>query len=133
MGPAQLDSGHSAYLEMILQGGSKGLRPLSPCQLRCKRDGADIVFTWLRRTRIDGDGWEPVEIPLGEATENYHFEIRDGVTVKRAVEVASPSYRYLAADIATDFGVAPSAYDLSVAQISAGYGVGAQTLRTLHV
>jgi hypothetical protein len=55
------------------------------------------------------------------------------VTVKRAVTVASPSYRYLAADIATDFGVAPAAYDLSVAQISAGYGRGAQTLRTLDV
>ena len=133
IGPAQLDSGHSAYLEMILQGQSKGLRPLSPCQLRVKRDGADVVFTWARRTRIDGDGWESVEIPLGEESENYHFEIREGVTVKRAVTVPSPSYRYLAADIATDFGVAPAAYDLSVAQISAGYGLGAQTLRTLDV
>ena len=133
VGPAQLDSGHSAYLELTLQGQSKGLRPLSPCQLRCKRDGADVVFTWVRRTRIDGDGWEPIEIPLGEESESYRLEIRDGVTVKRTVEVASPSYRYLAADIATDFGVAPLVYDLSVAQISAGFGLGAQTLRTLYV
>ena len=125
VGPAQLDSGHSAYLEMTLQGQSKGLRPLSPCQLRASRDGADVVFSWTRRTRIDGDGWEPVEIPLGEESENYQFEILDGVTVKRAVDVASPSYRYLAADIATDFGAAPSAFDLSVAQISPGYGRGA--------
>jgi hypothetical protein len=133
VGPAQLDSGHSAYLELILQGQSRGSRPLSPCQLRANRDGADVVFTWVRRTRIDGDGWESVEIPLGEESENYHFEIRDGVTVKRAVTVANPSFRYLAADIAADFGVTPAAFDLSVAQISAGFGLGAQTLRTLHV
>ena len=133
IGPAQLDSGHGAYVEMILQGQFKGLRPLSPCQLRVRRDGADVVFNWARRSRIDGDAWEPVEIPLGEESESYHLEIHDGVTVKRAVDVASPSYRYLAADIATDFGAAPTAYDLSVAQISAGFGVGTQTLRTLHV
>ncbi|HEX9597272.1 MAG TPA: phage tail protein, partial [Anaerolineales bacterium] len=33
VGPAQLDSGHNSYLELILQGQAKGLRPLSPCQL----------------------------------------------------------------------------------------------------
>jgi hypothetical protein len=125
MGPAQLDSGHSAYLEMTLQAHSLGLRPLSPCQLRATRDGADVVFTWIRRTRIDGDAWEPVEIPLGAESENYHFEILDGVTLKRAVEVTSPSYRYLAADIAADFGMAPAAFDLSVAQVSASFGRGA--------
>ena len=71
VGPAQLDSGHGSYLELVVQGESKGLRPLSPCQLRGVRDGADVLFTWIRRSRIDGDGWEPVEIPLGEEFENY--------------------------------------------------------------
>jgi hypothetical protein len=125
VGPALLDSGHSSYVELVVQSQSKGLRPLSPCQLRAMRDGGDVVFNWIRRTRIDGDGWEPVEIPLGEESESYQFEIRDGATVKRSVDVTSPSYRYLAADIATDFGVAPSAYDLRVAQVSAGFGRGA--------
>lgn len=125
VGPAQLDSGHSAYLEMTLQAQSKGSRPLSPCQLRGLRDGADVVFTWIRRTRIDGDGWERVEIPLGEEFESYRFEILDGTTVKRAVEVTSPNHRYLAADISADFGMAPSAYDLRVAQLSANFGRGA--------
>ncbi|MBZ0260812.1 MAG: glycoside hydrolase/phage tail family protein [Hyphomicrobiales bacterium] len=125
VGPAQLDSGHSAYLELTLQGQSKALRPLSPCQLRASRDGADVVFTWIRRSRVDGDGWEPVEIPLGEDSENYRLDILDGVTVKRSVDVSNPGYRYLAADIAADFGVAPANYDLRLAQISAGFGVGA--------
>jgi hypothetical protein len=133
IGPAQLDSGHGAYLEMTLQGQSRGLRPLSPCQLRATRDGADVLFTWMRRTRIDGDGWEPVEIPLGEESENYHFEILDGVTVKRAVDVTSPSYRYLAADIAADFAVAPATYDLSVTQVSASFGRGATLAGSLSL
>ena len=47
------------------------------------------------------------------------------LTVKRSVAVTSPSYRYLAADIATDFGAAPSSYELRVAQVSASFGRGA--------
>jgi hypothetical protein len=133
IGPAQLDSGHSAYLEIVFQGEAKALRPLSPCHLRCSRDGGDVVFNWIRRTRIDGDGWEPVEIPLGEVSESYRLDILDGATVKRRVTVTSPSYRYLAADITADFGAAPAAYDLNLAQVSAGYGIGATLSRTLHV
>jgi hypothetical protein len=125
IGPAQLDSGHSAYLEMTLQGQSNGLRPLSPCQLRARRDGADVVFTWVRRSRIDGDAWEPVEIPLGEESESYHLEIMDGAAVKRAVAVTNPSYHYSASVISADFGAEPSAYDLRVAQVSASFGRGA--------
>jgi hypothetical protein len=133
VGPAQLDSGHSAYLDLTLQGQSKALRPLSPCQLRGLRDGADVVFTWVRRSRIDGDGWEPVEIPLGEESESYRLEIMDGAAVRRAVEVTNPSYRYAASDIATDFGMAPSAYDLRVAQVSASFGRGATLAGTVSL
>jgi hypothetical protein len=133
VGPAQLDSGHSSYLELVLQGQAKGLRPLSPCQLRGIRDGGDVVFSWIRRTRIDGDGWELAEIPLGEETESYRFEIMDGANVKHSVTVANPSYRYLAADIATDFGAAPSSYEVRVAQVSASFGRGATLLGTRSV
>ncbi len=133
VGPAQLDSGHSSYLELVLQGQAKGLRPLSPCQLRARRDGADVVFSWIRRTRIDGDGWELAEIPLGEESESYRLEILNGVTVKRSVAVASPSYRYLAADIATDFGATPSSFELRVAQISASFGRGATLVGSVSV
>ncbi len=133
IGPAQLDSGHASYLQMVFQGRAKGLRPLSPCQLRSRRDGGDVLFTWIRRSRIDGDGWESVEIPLGEDSENYRLDILDGAAVKRSVEVTTPFYRYLAADIAADFGAAPSAFDLNVAQLSAAYGAGATLSRTLNV
>ena len=37
-----------------------GLRPLSPVHLQGKRDplSGDWTFIWVRRARIDGDGWE---------------------------------------------------------------------------
>ena len=133
IGPSQLDHGHGSYLELQSQGIAKGLRPLSPAHVKAKRDGADIMFSWLRRTRLDGDGWELSEVPLGEETEAYRFEIYAGAVLKRSVVTTAPTYRYLAADIATDFGGAPSTLDVNVAQISASFGAGAKLVRTLNV
>ena len=132
LGPAQLDHGHSAYLEVVAQGTAKGLRPLSPCQLRATREGGDVVFKWQRRTRLDGDGWELADVPLGETTEAYKFEILDGATVKRSVATSAPTYRYATVDIASDFGSPPSTYNVDVAQVGASYGPGAKLSRILN-
>jgi hypothetical protein len=132
IGPSQVDHGHSSYLEFASLGHSKGLRPLSPCHLRMRRDGADLVLSWIRRGRRDGDAWELAEIPLGEDSEAYHLEILSGATVVRAADVATPTYRYRAADIATDFATLPSTLDVAVAQVSASCGPGTKLLRRLH-
>jgi GTA TIM-barrel-like domain/Putative phage tail protein len=133
MGPAQLDHGHGSYLELQSQGIAKGLRPLSPAHVKASRDGGDIVFTWIRRTRLDGDGWELSEAPLGEESEAYQFEIYAGAVLKRSGVTAAPAYRYLAADIAADFGGMPATLDITIAQISASFGAGAKLVRTLNV
>ncbi len=133
IGPSQLDHGHSSYLEVASHGIAKALRPLSPAHAKAKRDGGDIVFTWVRRTRLDGDAWELSEVPLGEETESYLFKIHAGAVLKRSVTVTAPAYRYLAADIATDFGAMPSSLDVNIAQVSASFGAGATLLRTLNV
>jgi hypothetical protein len=124
-GPAELDHGHSSYLEFSSVGKAKGLRPLSPCQLALKKDGGDLVLNWIRRTRVDGDGWE--------ASEAYRVEIFSGATVMRSVTVNTPTYRYPAADIATDFGSLPASLVVGVAQISATTGPGTKLMRTLNV
>jgi GTA TIM-barrel-like domain/Putative phage tail protein len=131
-GPSQFDSGHASYLEVSAESRGLGLRPLSPAQLRMTRDGDDIVFSWVRRTRIEGDRWELADVPLGEGTEAYVIEIFDGVNVKRSVGITTPVYRYLAADIAADFPTAPTAFTIGVAQLSATFGAGVKTLRTFH-
>ncbi len=133
IGPAAHDYGHPSYVQLTHQGRMIALRPLSPCQLRGLRDGGDVVFTWIRRTRIDGDGWELAEVPLGEDSESYVAEVLDGAMVKRTVQTAVPSFRYAAADIAADFGTSPTAFTLRIAQLSATYGRGANHQRTINV
>ena len=49
-----------------------GLRPYPPAQGRLVRAASgDLRLSWIRRTRIDGDPWEQLEVPLAAATEAY--------------------------------------------------------------
>ena len=132
LGPAQYDLARK-YLSISFQGKMLGLRPLPPCQLRARHDGGDLVFSWIRRTRIDGDSWELSEVPLGEDSEAYVFDIFDGSTLKRSANTLTPSYRYAAADITADFGAPPATLSLSIAQMSATFGRGANLLETINV
>ena len=132
IGPAQYDIGRS-YVTIEHQGKLLGLRPFAPCQLRAFRDGGDVVFTWVRRTRVDGDSWDVTEVPLGESSESYTVDVLDGSDIKRALTVTAPEYRYPAAVIAADFGADPGTFSLRIAQLSATYGRGANLQRTIHV
>ena len=68
IGPAQYDLGRS-YVSIEQRGAMLGLRPLSPCQARAKRQGGDVLFTWIRRTRLGGDSWDVEEVPMAEERE----------------------------------------------------------------
>jgi hypothetical protein len=133
IGSATLDHGHAAYLSLPFQGLRKGLRPLSPVHLKSRRIGADIELRWLRRTRLDGDSWELNDVPLGEASESYQLDIRDGPTLKRRIILASPNYLYSAANMIADFGAPPANFTANIAQISAVSGVGASLERIVYV
>jgi hypothetical protein len=106
-----------------------GLRPLSPVRLQGKRDpvSGDWTFIWVRRTRIDGDGWEAPEVPLGEAAELYQLEILDGLggDVLRSIDLGAPSFLYTAAMQTADFGSPQWNVAIRVTQMSASYGAGA--------
>lgn len=123
IGPAarSYDDPSFVHLEAAFQG--IGLRPYSPCHLTAVGEtGADIDISWLRRTRIDGDSWESVEVPLGEAGENYLLRVMDGAVVLREVAVGDANWTYLAADQLSDGVTAP--FQISVAQISNRFGPG---------
>jgi hypothetical protein len=132
IGPAQYDPARS-YVTISHQCQLLGLRPLSPCQPRAIREAGGVRFSWIRRTRVDGDSWDIAEVPLGEASESYAVEIRDGSTVKRAAAASVPEYFYSDAAIASDFGTDPGAFTLRVAQVSNTFGPGAIMQRTIYV
>ena len=100
-------------------------RPWSPAHLRVKTQGGDAVVTWIRRTRLAGDGWD-AEVPLGEEREVYRVEILDGAAVVRTAETTTPTFTYTAVQRAADFPAGPGgALAVRIAQGSALFGWGA--------
>jgi GTA TIM-barrel-like domain/Putative phage tail protein len=133
VGPSQLDAGSPAYLEIIFSGNLKALRPLPPAHIKLARDASGILFSWVRRTRTDGDSWELNEVPLGETAESYKLDILNGASVVRSVTSTAPNFLYTTANIQADFGTMPASFTLRVAQISAVVGAGTILERTLYV
>ena len=133
IGPTQLDYGSAAYVELSTAGTLKPLRPLAPAQIKLVHDPAGLLITWIRRTRSDGDSWELLEVPLGEASELYQLNVMAAGAVIRSISATTPTYLYATADIVTDFGAVPLSLTLRVAQISAAFGPGAVLERTINV
>ncbi len=84
-GPANRNIGDASYLETTHAFRGLGLRPLSPMHVRGSRSGGDLALSWVRRTRIGGDSWDSVEVPLAEETERYEVDILDGPDVVRTI------------------------------------------------
>lgn len=114
-------------------GQRLGLRPLSPCQLRMARDAGGFSFSWIRRTRLDGDSWEAEDVPLNEEREAYIVDILDGATVKRSTTATSAQFNYSNAAFLADFPSTPAQFSLRIQQLSATYGRGAPLLRIINV
>lgn len=114
-----------------------GLRPLSPVHVRAVRDPSsfDLTISWVRRTRIGGDSWAQTEVPLGEASERYEIDIRDGGQTIRTLQCDTPQIVYTAAQQNADFaGGAPvSPLSIAVYQMSESYGRGSAREVTLYV
>ncbi len=123
IGPATRSYDDPSYLHLVETFEGVGLRPYRPGHLAATRraDGS-IEARWFRRTRIDGDSWLGIDVPLGEEAEVYLVRVRAGSPVVRESEVTAPLYVYTAAEQAED-GVA-GAVTLEVAQVSARFGAG---------
>ncbi|MCL3883720.1 glycoside hydrolase/phage tail family protein [Marivita sp. GX14005] len=119
IGPASKPYGHASYTHVEAAFAGNGLRPLSPVHLRAQETGGDLALSWIRRGRVDADGWES-EIPLGEEREAYLLRVIGAGGVLREVELDRPDWRYPAALRAAD-GPATA---ITVAQISARFGPG---------
>jgi len=122
IGPASRSLDDATYVHEVHAFNGIGLRPLAPVHLDADWTGGDLAFSWIRRTRTDGDSWQSLEVPLGEDSESYIVQVLDGTTVLREEFVSATSWTYTAAMQAADGAAAP--FTLAVAQSSASYGAG---------
>ena len=114
---------HDATLHRLAFAGH-GLRPYAVCHLRQSREAnGGVQVAWIRRTRLGGDAWEPLDVPVSEEREAYQIRVRSsaGQTV-RTVTTTVPAFVYSLADQLAD-GVSGTVW-VDVAQISASYGLG---------
>jgi hypothetical protein len=110
------------------------LRPYAPVHLGGGTDDAgDVALTATRRTRLDGGWVDFVDVPLGETTERYVFQIWDASYIQcaRVIETTTPSATYSAADQVADFGDEQAHIYFTVGQIgSIGIGIQARGVAT---
>ncbi|MGO4915425.1 baseplate multidomain protein megatron [Pseudogemmobacter sp. W21_MBD1_M6] len=123
MGPAQRGLDDPSYVHLVEAFQGIGLRPYAPCHLRGRRnDAGDWQVSWIRRTRIDGDSWQSVDVPLGEESEAYVLRVLAEGSILREVQLVEPVWIYPDALQATD-GIA-GGFAIEVAQVSARFGAG---------
>ena len=124
VGPARDDVGDATMVEFSVPIAGDALVPFSPVRPKAMRVEAGSIVNWIRRTRIDGDSWDLVDVPLGEEAERYEVGILDGGTVLRTEIVNAPEWTYPAAQELADFGSEQREIGLSLRQLSAAVGRG---------
>jgi hypothetical protein len=117
------DSADPAAVALTVTPQAIALKPLAPVHVKAKRDVSGVTFSWIRRTRIDGDSWSG-EVPLGEDSEQYALDILSGTDVVRTLTVTAPNVLYGAADELADFGSPQTSLAVRVMQLSATVGRG---------
>ncbi len=135
VGPAGRPFSDRYFTTVSAAFGHRALMPYAPVHLRARAlaDGA-LELSWIRRTRVDGDAWDGVEVPLGEEREAYAIELRapDGALL-HAAQTETPSLTLSGPTVTTIFGAMPSEVDMRVAQISMRIGPGLTAVRAVRV
>lgn len=118
IGPARRPFDDPSYRAKTTQVRGIGLRPYAPCHLRLE----GRAVSWIRRSRIDGDGWDGADILLGEVQERYRVRILQGGIIRHEAEVGRPDYT-LPEQVWAD-ALAGGAFTVAVAQLSDQFGPG---------
>ncbi|MCV3765603.1 glycoside hydrolase/phage tail family protein [Rhizobium sp. TRM95796] len=118
----------------VFSGGERAATPLAPVHLRGWREpDGDIRFKWIRRGRIDADGWDGDDIPLDEVREAYRLDIVRHGEVVRSLHVNDPEALYAADDEIADFGAPQTALTIRVRQRGARVAAGLPAHATLPI
>ncbi len=112
---------------------ARALKPYAPAHITGSRNGGgDLTINWIRRTRLNGDWKDGVDVPLSEESERYEVDIMQGVTLKRTLTgLTSPTAVYTSAQQVVDFGSAQSSVLVNVYQMSTLVGRGNAGITTV--
>lgn len=108
-----------------MQYRARALMPYAPVHLQVHRNSAgDVLCSWKRCTRGQGEWRDGVDVPLNEANERYGLEIWADSTLVHQTQVTSPSYTYSHSQQMADIGEGIGAFELKIWQISDVVGKG---------
>lgn len=140
IGQANRSYDDAVFVHQVQAFEGNGLRPYRPAHLKTTvlvgemnasdSDAAasmptlmaDLMISWVRRTRIDGDDWEGFEVPLGEDKETYIVRVQQGDTIVRETQTAVAQWTYSALNRFLDGISGP--FQIAVAQVSERFGPG---------
>ncbi len=101
---------------------ARQLRPLSPVHVKFEIGAEGAILSWIRRTRLGGDNWTALEVPLSEGREFYRVQFFKNDAVLDTFETDTPR---LALSSAASAQLSAADY-VTIAQGSELYGFGAQ-------
>lgn len=105
-------------------GGVRAQTPLAPVHLRAGRGADGVRFSWVRRGRVEADGWDAADIPLDEASERYRIEILSGAATLHSAEVSEATWLYGAGSELADFGQAQTQLEIRIRQLGRAVPLG---------
>ncbi|MCC8467360.1 MAG: hypothetical protein LN589_01220 [Rickettsia endosymbiont of Eriopis connexa] len=101
----------------------KALKPLSPVHVKAEKDEiGNINIDWIRRSRIDNDWSDYVDIAIGEESEQYEIEIKKKRTLIRTLTSTIPEVTYAKEQIINDFTNLPTELTATIYQLSSVVG-----------
>lgn len=127
IGPATRSPDDPSYKAQRTVVRGIGLRPYAPCHLQVQGN----TVSWIRRTRIEGDSWDGVDVPLGETRERYLLRIEQNGRTLHEAQVSTSQYTVPAVVWASAQAFGP--FTIEVAQLSDQFGAGPFARRTIHV
>ena len=118
IGPAGRDYGDPVCIEVSATPTPKALMPYAPVHLSARRTAEGVFLSFIRRSRLDADDWENVEIGLGEDSEAYELELLKDNSVLRLLKLTQSPAFYTLADELSDYGSQQSYLSLRLYQLS---------------
>jgi len=128
VGPSDDPVGSENHVSFTRANQDRARVPYSPVHLNATLElSGDTNIAWIRRSRVDSDTWENLEIPIGETSEHYQIKILDDQNQEvRQFTSTQPTIIYSATARLADFGPGPGLAIVEVSQIGSSGMVGSK-------